>query len=246
MAEHTVATWNIFLNEAFPQSDRIDDIANKLVELDSRLDLSAVALQEVMVLGDEHHGDVIAGKLGMDGLWVPHSRIKLGENNGLIGHDLQGLTTKDLGHNKTAVKGYLGDTAIVGVHLRKQKGRQFPRGPEQVEQTEELLDWISGDEKAIIKGDLNCLPFHEPRKMIENAGFHSAMSDLPIRRRATVPTPEFLGALSDKDRRAVRVFGRWLNVDDIYLRGLTAVDGGYEKGNADHYLVWARVSGIQI
>lgn len=246
MAEATVATWNIFLNQSFPQSERIDDITDKLVELDNRLNLSAVALQEVMILGDDHHGDLIAGKLGMNGRWVPHSRKKLGEHIGLIGHDLQGLDTKDLGHNKTAVKGYLGDTAVVGLHLRKQIGKQFPRGPEQVEQTEELLDWVSGDKKVILKGDFNCLPFNEPRKMIEDAGFHSATADLPIRRQATVPTPEFLNALSDKDRRAVRVFGRWLNVDDIYLRGLTAVDGGYEKGNADHYLMWTRVAGVQI
>lgn len=246
MAEVTVATWNVFLNEAFPQVDRIGDITDKLVELDNRLNLSAIALQEMMVLGDDHHGNVIADKLRMEGLWVPHSRKKLGEHIGLIGHDLQDLDTKDLGYNKTAVKGYLGDTAVVSVHLRKQRGKQLPRGPEQVEQTEELLDWVADDEKALIKGDLNCLPFHKPRKMIEDAGFHSASDDLPIRRRATVPTPEFLGALSEKDRRAVRVIGRWLNVDDIYLRGLTAVDGGYEKGASDHYLVWARVAGVQI
>lgn len=246
MTEVTVATWNIFLNEAFPQSDRIDDIADTLVRLDSRLNLSAIALQEVMALGDDHHGDVIAGKLDMDGLWAAHSRKKLGEHIGLIGRNLQVVGEKDLGHNKKAVKAYLGDAAIVSVHLRKQRGKQLPRGPEQIEQTEELLDWVSGDEKAIIKGDLNCLPFHKPRKMIEDAGFHSAFSDVSIRRRATVPTPEFLGALSEKDRRAVRLIGRWLNVDDIYLRNLIATDAGYEKGNTDHYLAWARVSGIQI
>lgn len=246
MAEISVATWNIFLNRAFPQPDRIEAIADKLFELQSRLDLSGVALQEVMALDGTHHGRQLTNKLGMDGLWVPHSRKSLGEHIGLMGHGLQGLDKRDLGHKKTAVKGYLGDTAIVSVHLRKQTGRQFPRGSEQVEQTEEILDWLSDDEKAVVMGDFNCLPFHAPRKMIERAGFRGMTDDLPINRRATVPTPEFLASLSDKDRRAVRIFGRWLNVDDIYSRGLTVVDGGYDKGDSDHYLVWGKFSGVQI
>ncbi len=243
MAELTVATWNIFLNSSFPQTERIDDITDKLVELDGQHGLSAVALQEVMALRGSHHGDMIATKLGMDGYWAAHSRKKLGEHIGVIGRDLSDMSAKPLGHNKTAVKVYLGDTAFVGLHLRKQTGRQFPRGSEQNEQTEELLEWVADDEKAILAGDFNCLPFHTPRKMIEAEGFHSAFKDIPLGRKATVPTPEFLHSLSNKDRRAVRVFGRWLNVDDIYLRNLTAVDGGYEVGKADHYLAWTRVVG---
>jgi len=242
MAEFSVATWNIFLDRRFPQSERIDDIIETLARLDNRCQLGAIALQEVQVSDTANHATYIADQLYMDGLWVPHSRQKLGEHVGLIGNDLHSADWIDLGHGKSAVKAYLGDVALVSMHLRKQPKKHFPRGPEQVEQVEKLLDWVQEDEKAVLMGDWNCLPFHRPRQMLEKAWFHSVFSDVPNRRRATVPTPEFIGALTDRDRRAVRLLGPLLNVDDIYVRGLTATAAGYGEGKSDHRLVWAKLT----
>lgn len=244
MAEITVATWNIFLNKSFPQPDRINAITDKLVDFDTQQNLSALALQEVMAIDDIHHGDIIKAKLGMDGLFEPHSRKKLGEHIGLVGNNLADIGTKDLGYNKVAIKAYLGDIALVSLHLRKQTGKQFPRGLEQVEQSEKLLEWVADDDKVIMMGDFNCLPFHRPRKMFETEGFHHAFGDTHTRRRYTVPTSDFLNTLSVSDQRAVKLFGRWLNVDDIYLRNLTAVDGGYDEGSSDHRMVWAKISSL--
>lgn len=246
MAELSVATWNIFLDRRFSQPERIDGIVETLARLDNHLQLGAIALQEVQVSDTANHARHIADQLYMDGLWVPHSRNNLGEHVGLIGNDLYGADWIDLGHDKSAVKAYLGDVALVSMHLRKQPKKHFPRGPEQVEQVEILLDWVQDDEKAVIMGDWNCLPFHRPRRALEKARFHSVFADVPNRRRATVPTPEFIEALSDRDRRAVRLLGPLLNVDDIYVRGLTATAAGYAEGRSDHRLVWAKLTDSKI
>jgi len=246
MTELSVATWNIFLDRRFSQPERIDDIVETLGRLDNRLQLGAIALQEVQASDAANHATHIADQLYMDGLWVPHSRHNLGEHVGLIGYDMHNADWIDLGHGKSAVKAYLGDVALVSMHLRKQPKKHFPRGPEQVEQVEKLLDWVQYDEKAVIMGDWNCLPFHRPRRTLERANFHSVFADVPNRRRATVPTPEFIEALSDRDRRAVRLLGPLLNVDDIYVRGLTATAANYVEGRSDHRLVWAKLTDSKI
>lgn len=235
----TIATWNILLDKRAPQYGRIDRIADTLSRMHTAHRLSAIALQEVQIK-EQDNGARLASELEMKAVWSLHSRRNQGEHIGLIGAELHGFEEKDVGHNKIAVKAYLGDVAIVSTHLRKQPGKHFPRGIEQNEQIESLLEWVDDDGQLIVMGDFNCLNFHRPRRMLEDAGLHSAFEDVG-RRRATVPTREFRHLMNEKDRRAQRIMGRWLNVDDIYLRNLHAIQTGYVEGASDHWLAWAEV-----
>lgn len=246
MPEFTVASWNILLDKHYPQADRIDSLTDTINNLEAQRPISALGLLEVENKDGVHHGQYIANtQYGNGGVWAAHSRKTLGEAIGIAGTDLTGAEVIDLGHKKKAVLAYLGDVAIVAVHLRRQP-KHIPPTPEQVEQMSVLLERLGNEEKAIIMGDFNCIRLQKPRRMLGAAGFVSAFPSLNPLIPRTVPMSGFKDILGTKRRLGTKLTGGGINVDDIYVKNLEVVDSGLVTGASDHALLWATLNDPKI
>lgn len=238
-AKFTVATWNILLDRTHgdaipPQSERLDSIIDTLASFDGNLD--AVVLQEVEESEIGQHGDIVTEKLGYGpARWQRHSRKN--EYIGMFGNAVSELEFCDLTYNKQAVIAKLGDVAVAGVHLKK------PKKPldiaERMAQTRTLLERLEDSRQAVIMGDFNSSPLQLPRRLLIHHGYQSVFSLTRQPRPATVPTERYRHALSPMERRAVKLGGRLLAVDDIYVKNLEVLETGTLVGDSDHKLVYA-------
>ncbi|HRJ06785.1 MAG TPA: endonuclease/exonuclease/phosphatase family protein [Candidatus Saccharibacteria bacterium] len=238
MPEFTALTWNVHLSDIYPQSQRIDSIRETLLRLHRKHPLDALGLQEV----EGNNGEVIAEALfGNQGAWRLHSRDDLQEHIGMAGVNLSEVEFFDLGHHKTAALAYLGSTALVTTHLRRQP-KLFPFGPEQIEQVGALLERVEDIDQVLLGGDWNCLWNMLPRKMIENAGFEPAFTQLPGKNHPkTFPAPGFEALIPPEKRVLLKLARGAINLDGFYTKGLKVVDGGTGIGPSDHSYVWVTV-----
>lgn len=236
MSELTVASWNILLDEAYPQEDRIEDIINTLKEVNRTHVLGALGIMEAQDTPLGHGGRMIAQALyGSDGDWQLHSRKKRKEYIGMAGPEVNEVEFIDLGHSKYAALTRVDDITIATVHLRKK------RGHEQNEQTEALLERLADEQRVVMMGDFNGERLQRPRRMIHRQGYNSAFSEIGMRRRRTVPTKEFMSMPSRVERLGMFVIRGGVNVDDIYVKGLEVKDAGYFEGRSDHLGMWTTV-----
>lgn len=211
-----------------PQHERVEANARALRELDKRL--GAVVLQET----EGENGTAIASKAGFDtSYWRRHSRPD--EHIGMFGEDVENVSFVRLGHGKTAAVTNIGDTKVVGLHLKRTDQLNSPI---RVEQMDKVLDIVGSREKAVVMGDFNGLRIETSRRNLARAGFVSVFDQLGMRRPKTFPTSKYYGMHRLHEKIAML---RGLSLDDIYLRGVTPVDAGVFEGDSDHKGVWADV-----
>jgi endonuclease/exonuclease/phosphatase family metal-dependent hydrolase len=100
---------------------------------------------------------------------------------------------------------------------------------------------------GVIMGDLNCMAWQKPRRLLEAHGYQSVLGQLGLLGRSTFPAyyktadgrplPPGLRHLVE---RAVNLRG--YSIDDIYVKGDHKVlAGGFLEGKSDHLGVWATI-----
>ena len=235
MSEITIAAFNMLLDKRFPQENRLPGQLQVLEQLHREQSLDVLGLLEV----GGTNGELVSNSLfGNPGFWTPHSRSKLKEHIGVAGHAVQQSAEVDLGHKKSAVIAYTEDVAVAFVHLKRMH-KHFPEQPEQSEQMAALLDVISGEPRAAIAGDFNCLHFQKPRRMLYEAGFRSAFKLAGVA-RPTFPLPGYDIFTTPTKARLAKLVGG-ISLDDIYVRGVEVLDAGSLEAHSDHPIVRARI-----
>jgi hypothetical protein len=236
MSSLNIATWNILFDHRpgspfTPQSERYESIAAKLLEMKDGLDV--VCLSEVHAPWRISYGQKISELVfGTPGFWVDHSRED--EQIGFCGPSVESIEPIVLDEDKTAVITKVGGVSIAGAHLTYMlKGTHV-----RVRQINVLLDRLKNEEKAVIMGDFNALPWQKPRKLIEKAGYQSVFSLLGIPRKPTTPTADYMKYLKPYERMLV---GKGLPLDDIYIKGLEVESTGVLEADSDHLGIWAKI-----
>lgn len=241
---HVVA-WNILLDYKrtragliAPQVSRLSSHIETLGRLDMPLDV--VCLQEVQQTKKANHGELIAGALGHEpGFWFNHNTSKRpGEYIGMFGSSVESAESFETPHDKLGVVTRVGRTAIVGLHNRNEKW-----GPMRADQTEAVIDYLEGEEHAIVVGDANASPFERSRRMLHKAGFQSVFKLAGFRNPVTHPTPEYRDIFYPLPVKLA--VPRGTSSDIIYVRGCEVVGKPIVfKGDSDHYGLAAAVRAV--
>jgi endonuclease/exonuclease/phosphatase family metal-dependent hydrolase len=251
-----VASWNILIDDTgpytptLPQHQRCDSLSDSLRLLN--FDLDFLGLYEVEGDSAGNCGEHIAADLGMkNSEWAQHGRPQEGivlASRKPMAKVRHIILNPDEG-NRVALIGEQGPVAIAVTHLTSYLPLQSPgqnlflaymsKHSWRMNEISKLLDELSGYDKAIIMGDFNCLPSQKPRKLLESAGFVSAVARFPKKSRGTFPTTSY-NRVSVKPWQG-KLIPKGLSIDDIYVRNLKLIDGGPFEGNTDHHGLWAKL-----
>jgi endonuclease/exonuclease/phosphatase family metal-dependent hydrolase len=257
ISELTVVSCNVLLDGREkhpyePQQKRLHGI----LDLVAGLEPDVVSLYEVGGQPDDHPGAYIADRLGL----TTHAFHAYGlrQNEGIVTaatadfKDIECLELDPKHMNRVAHvahyrngEGSGDDFAVVGTHPSHHvlKGIVLRR-----RQMNTLLENISGYDQAVVMGDLNAMPWQKSRRMLEKAGFNSALGTLghpptypTDAQKCDIGAPKLAKPIM---RAALQYFG--VSLDDIYVRGGKIVDAGLLESEdyedlSDHYGVWATI-----
>lgn len=242
--EITVATWNILTawptdKGVTPQPERVGSIIDALdaAQLSGQLALSLCEVDS-----DEH---------GMQNGIKIAKALNLSKYAGAAHHNAnEGVllaTTADWTNpevlvldkefsGRAAVKATIGNVAVLGCHLSHEATKNRWRR-KQVESAHTAV----ADHHGIIMGDLNCLPFQQPRRLLADYGYTSAARTLGEGRPPkTFPTPDYRWRTITLYQQPL--VGRGYSLDDIYFSpAMEMIDGGLLRGESDHYGLWAKL-----
>jgi endonuclease/exonuclease/phosphatase family metal-dependent hydrolase len=240
-APFTVVTWNILLDYTraragivAAQKDRLQSHIATLGNLG--IDLDVVCLQEVQGNDRKNNGQRIARGLGYEpGDWYNHNSSKRdGEYIGMFGAKVDGASSIELPHDKLAVVTKVGQTAIVGIHNRREVV-----GPKRYHQMKSILSVLKDEEHAVIMGDSNDLPRGSSRRPLGFAGFESVFKLVRKDNPITHPTEAYRNAFYNPHLKRTSFKG--ISMDIIYARNMHVLDVGRFEGDSDHYGLWATV-----
>lgn len=244
-----VVTWNVLLDKTktkarliAPQSARLDSQINTLLELDlDTIDVAMIQEAEKVTETREteeiHCGEEMARALGYHaGFWFEHNTSRRGGDHiGVFGAQVYDAEKFALPHDKLAVITMIGETAVVGIHFRKER-----IGPMRIDQAEALIERMEGMEHVVLVGDPNALAIQKPRRLLHQAGFESAFHLIGQRNPKTHPTPEYRKIFYPPIHRPL--LPRGTASDIIYVRGMEVHNAFRFHGDSDHYGLAAQVS----
>lgn len=242
-------TWNVLLDKTktkarliAPQASRLDSQINTLAELD--LDTIDVAMiqeaekvKETSETEEIHCGEEMARALGFHaGFWFEHNTSRRsGDHIGVFGGQVYDAEKIVLPHDKLAVITMIGETAVIGIHFRKEH-----IGPMRTDQAEVLIERMEGMEHVVLMGDPNALAMQKPRRLLHQAGFESAFHLVGQRNPKTHPTPEYRKIFYPPIHRPLLPKGTASDI--IYVRGMNVHKAFRFHGDSDHYGLAAEVS----
>lgn len=238
-----LVSWNILLDKTrtekglvTSQAERLDSHIDTLKALDLET-IDVAMIQEAEKTKEIHCGEEMARALGYKaGFWFEHNTSKRkGEHIGVFGACVEDAESFDLPHDKLGVITMIGETAVVGIHFRKEH-----IGPMRTDQARAVVERVEGMKHVALVGDPNALFFQQSRRLLHKAGFGSAFHLLGQRNPKTHPTPEYRKIFYAPVHRPL--LPRGTASDIIYVRGMEVHDAGRFRGKSDHYGLWANVS----
>jgi endonuclease/exonuclease/phosphatase family metal-dependent hydrolase len=229
--EVTVAFWNILSDVNDPslvksQSERLPDIIKTLQKLPKR---TIIGLAEV----ESKSSKLLARQLGSrSAYFVEHERQD--NHIGVLSQEKLVAKFIKLDDKCRAVVVEYNDMTIAIVHLTLVLFNESSRK----KQISTLLSHLDLTKPLIIMGDFNSMCWQGSRRLLLKAGFHPALRRTLTNRLPTAPTKKYSRILPQPLRTLAH---RGFTLDDIYIKGLEAVDSGTFEGESDHRGVWARV-----
>jgi hypothetical protein len=229
--ELSVAFWNILSDVHIPslvksQAERLPNIMETLQNLPED---TIIGLAEV----EGSNGKLIAQKLNSrTDYFVEHDRND--DHIGILSRSKLSPTFISVDEKCKAIFVQYEGINIIIVHMTLVlHGDSFRQ-----KQIETLLAQIDHSLPTIIMGDFNSMSWQKSRKLLRKAGFYSALGRSITKRVPTAPTPKYLHIFEQPLRTLVK---RGLSLDDIYIKGVRALDSGTFEGESDHRGVWARL-----
>jgi len=204
--------------------------------------INIIGLQEVQVIGERHNGKTIQKELGYRfGAWQPHSRVKHGENIGVISSvEPDSFEPLELDKNRYAMVLRYDEFCLVVVH------QMFSDKNRRRVQFEALFEYLDGEECAGVMGDFNEDPIQlGMRTKFGRLGMESAFVRDYKGHPVTLPAPGYGQYRPWRRRVGFTLLGGGMRYDDIYVTEALKVNRtGTVDSASDHRFVWADVDRV--
>lgn len=238
-----IVSWNILLDKTRTKRGLIASQTERLGSQIATLKtlgfgaIDVAMIQEAEKTKELHCGEEMARALGYEaGFWFEHNTSKRkGEHMGVFGARVESAESFELPHDKVGVITMIGQTAVAGIHFRKE---HF--GPMRADQAQAVVERLEGLDHAVLVGDPNALFFEKSRRLLHEAGFESAFHLLGQCNPKTHPTPEYRKIFYAPMHRPL--LPRGTASDIIYVRGMDVHNAFRFKGDSDHYGLGAELS----